>query len=215
MNVNSFLLCETPRAWIDKALVNLDVLLIDHANCEKKAASTALNLIYRHVEYPHMILQLSKLAREELRHFEQVVSILKKRNINYSQISPARYARELRKGIRTHEPARLTDLLIVSAIVEARSCERFEKLVPVLDEELSEFYTSLLKSESRHFRSYLKLAEAIAEAAELKERIDLFLAKDAQLITLPASAFRFRSGTPRSWGKSRGGLTSVSHSWMA
>ena len=194
MNANSFLSCETPVEWIDEALENVDVLLIDHANCEKKAASAALNLIYRHVEYPDMLLQLSKLAREELRHFEQVVSILNARNIKYSQISAARYAGELHKEVRTHEPARLIDVLIVSAIVEARSCERFEKLVPVLDHELSEFYSSLLNSESRHFRVYLGLAEEKADGADLKERVDFFLAKETELITLPDSEFRFHSG---------------------
>ena len=196
MNVNSFLTCETPTEWIDKAGDNLDVLLIDHANCEKKAASTALNLIYRYVEHPDLLLQLSKLAREEMRHFEQVVGILKARNITYTQISSARYAGELRKGVRTHEPARLIDVLIVSAIVEARSCERFEKLVPVLDDELAEFYASLLQSESRHFRDYLRLAKGIAEGAEIQERIDVFLAKDLELITSADEQFRFHSGVP-------------------
>ena len=196
MNVNSFLTCETPTEWIDKAGGNLDVLLIDHANCEKKAASTALNLIYRYVEHPDMLLQLSKLVREEMRHFEQVVSILKARNITYTQISSARYAGELRKGVRTHEPARLIDVLIVSAIVEARSCERFEKLVPVLDDGLAEFYASLLQSESRHFRDYLRLAEGIAEGVDIQERIDVFLAKDLELITSADEQFRFHSGVP-------------------
>ena len=196
MNVNSFLTCETPTEWIDKAGDNLDVLLIDHANCEKKAASTALNLIYRYVEHPDLLLQLSKLAREEMRHFEQVVGILKARNITYTQISSARYAGELRKGVRTHEPARLIDVLIVSAIVEARSCERFEKLVPVLDDELAELYASLLQSESRHFRDYLRLAETIANGADIQERIDVFLAKDLELITSADEQFRFHSGVP-------------------
>ena len=131
MNVNSFLQCETPAEWVRAAPENLPLLLVDHANCEKKAASTALNLMYRHVDQPDMIMRLSKLAREELRHFEQVVAILKYRHINYAQLSASRYAGELRKGLRTHEPARLVDVLIVSAIVEARSCERFGKLVGV------------------------------------------------------------------------------------
>jgi len=198
MNVNSFLTCETPVEWVEKARESIDVLLIDHANCEKKAASTALNLVYRHVDQPGMLLQLSKLVREEMRHFEQVVSILKARNITYTQISSARYAGELRKGVRTHEPGRLIDVLIVSAIVEARSCERFEKLVDVLDNELSEFYASLLKSESRHFRVYLKLAEDMACGEELGDRIDFFLARDRELITSPDPEFRFHSGLPRS-----------------
>lgn len=198
MNVNSFLTCETPVEWVEKARESIDVLLIDHANCEKKAASTALNLIYRHVDQPGMLLQLSKLVREEMRHFEQVVSILKARNITYTQISSSRYAGELRKGVRAHEPGRLIDVLIVSAIVEARSCERFEKLVDVLDDELSEFYASLLKSESRHFRVYLNLAEDMACGEALGDRIDFFLATDRELITSPDPEFRFHSGLPSS-----------------
>lgn len=196
MNVNSFLSCATPGEWIDKVRENLGVLLVDHANCEKKAASTALNLMYRYVEFPDMLLQLSKLAREELRHFEQVVQILKERNITYSHISSSRYAGELRSDVRTHEPARLVDILIVSAIVEARSCERFEKLIPVLDPELSEFYESLLKSEARHFNVYLEFAEQMAEGADISERVAHFLEKDRELVTTPDPDFRFHSGIP-------------------
>ena len=91
MNVNSFLFCETPIEWTAKASENMDTLLIDHANCEKKAASTAMNLIYRYVEYPELLLQLSKLVREEMRHFEQVVAILNYRKIDYTHLSSARY----------------------------------------------------------------------------------------------------------------------------
>lgn len=197
MNVNTFLRCHTPDSWLEKAVSELPILLIDHANCEKKAASTALNLMYRHVDQTEMILRLSKLAREELRHFEQVVAILKERNISYAQISSARYAGELRKSVRSHEPARLIDILIVSAIVEARSCERFSRLIDVLDEELAEFYASLLKSEARHFKVYLQLAEQISEGADIQDRIDHFLAEDERLITSPDSEFRFHSGSPQ------------------
>lgn len=197
MNVNTFLRCQTPDSWLEKAVSELPILLIDHANCEKKAASTALNLMYRHVDQTEMILRLSKLAREELRHFEQVVAILKERNISYAQISSARYAGELRKSVRSHEPARLIDILIVSAIVEARSCERFSRLIDVLDEELAEFYASLLKSEARHFKVYLQLAEQISEGADIQDRIDHFLAEDERLITSPDSEFRFHSGSPQ------------------
>lgn len=198
MNVNSFLRCETPDAWLAAVPSNLELLLIDHANCEKKAASTALNLMYRHVDQTRMILQLSKLAREELRHFEQVVAILKDRNIFYAQISSSRYAGELREGVRTHEPARLIDVLIVSAIVEARSCERFGRLMTVLDAELAEFYGSLLKSEARHFRVYLDMATAIAEGASIDDRIDYFLERDRELVNRPDEQFRFHSGVPAS-----------------
>jgi len=196
MNVNSFLRCKTPDLWLEQAQANLSVLLIDHANCEKKAASTALNLMYRHVDQTDLILKLSKLAREELRHFEQVVALLKDRNITYTQLSSSRYAGELRSGARTHEPARLIDVLIISAIVEARSCERFARLVEVLDDELAAFYQSLLKSEARHFQVYLNQAEKVAGGDIIQDRIDFFLAADERLILMPDPDFRFHSGVP-------------------
>lgn len=196
MNVNSFLRCKTPDLWLEQAAANLSVLLIDHANCEKKAASTALNLMYRHVDQTDLILKLSKLAREELRHFEQVVALLDDRNIPYTQLSSSRYAGELRSGARTHEPARLVDVLIISAIVEARSCERFGRLVEVLDDELAGFYQSLLKSEARHFQVYLNQAEKIADGDAISDRVDFFLAADERLILTPDPDFRFHSGVP-------------------
>ena len=198
MNVNNFLRCQTPQAWLDEAVANLPLLLIDHANCEKKAASTALNLIYRYVEHPAMLLRLSKLAREELRHFEQVVAILKDRHITYSRISSSRYAGELRRLARTHEPARLIDILIISAVVEARSCERFERLIPVLDTELADFYASLLKSEARHFAVYLQLARDMAPEKGIEDRVELFLQADEQLVSSTDTEFRFHSGVPAS-----------------
>ena len=143
-----------------------------------------------------MILKLSKLAREELRHFEQVVAILKERKVTYSRLSPSRYAGELRKGVRTHDPERLIDILIVSAIVEARSCERFSRLVEVPDDELSEFYESLLKSEARHFKVYLQLAGQVAAGADIEDRVSFFLREDERLITSLDPEFRFHSGVP-------------------
>jgi tRNA-(ms[2]io[6]A)-hydroxylase len=202
MTTDDFLYCQTPGSWVAAVNDNLDILLIDHANCEKKAASTALNLMYRYVDKPEMLLQLSKLAREELRHFEQVVSLLNARGIEYANVSSARYAGELRKGVRTHEPARLVDMMVVSAIVEARSCERFERVIPVLDNELADFYSSLLKSEARHFRIYLEFAEQYAERAadtraiDLDARIAFFLAEDQRLVESLDPDFRFHSGVP-------------------
>jgi tRNA-(ms[2]io[6]A)-hydroxylase len=195
MNVNNFLLCETPDSWLQQVQNNLPVLLVDHANCEKKAASTALNLIYRYVDKPKLMMQLSKLAREELRHFEQVLAILKKRKIDYVHVSPSRYAAGLRVHVRTFEPARLIDILIVSAIVEARSCERFSKIIQVLDEELASFYASLLKSEERHFGVYLKMAEQYSDG-EIDDRVQYFLGLDQKLVESPDDQFRFHSGAP-------------------
>ena len=196
MNINKFLFCSTPSSWLEAAKQNIPTLLIDHANCEKKAASTALNLMYRYVDKPKLLLQMSKLAREELRHFEQVVTLINKRNLDYTQLSSSRYAGELRKSVRTFEPARLLDTLIVSAIVEARSCERFASLAPLLEDDLSRFYSELLKSEERHFRVYLDLAETISEDFPLKKRIEFFLEEDRRLIQSEDADFRFHSGVP-------------------
>ena len=193
--VNDFLYCSTPQAWIDAVLADLPTLLIDHANCEKKAASTALNLIFRYVDKPELSMKLSKLAREELRHFEQVLTLLQKRNIEFEHVSASRYAAELRKGVRTNEPYRLVDMMIVSAIVEARSCERFEAVIPVLDEELAQFYTSLLKSEARHFQVYLNFAKKYSPE-DIQPRVDFFLARDRELVESNDTEFRFHSGSP-------------------
>jgi tRNA-(ms[2]io[6]A)-hydroxylase len=191
-----FLYCPTPRAWIEWALANHDTMLVDHANCEKKAASTALNLMYRYVGHPRLLTRLSKLAREELRHFEQVIALMGTRGIGYPQLSAARYAGELRQLVRTSEPARLVDTLLVGAIIEARSCERFAALVPVLDSELAAFYASLLKSESRHFTDYLKLAGEAGSADEIAARLAVLLQRERELIETPDTEFRFHSGVP-------------------
>jgi tRNA-(ms[2]io[6]A)-hydroxylase len=193
--VNDFLYCSTPQAWIDAVAADLPTLLIDHANCEKKAASTALNLIFRYVDKPELSMKLSKLAREELRHFEQVLTLLQKRNIDFEHVSASRYAAELRKGVRTSEPHRLVDMMIVGAIVEARSCERFEAVIPVLDEELAQFYTSLLKSEARHFQVYLNFAKKYSPE-DIQPRVDFFLARDRELVESEDTEFRFHSGSP-------------------
>ncbi|MFT5116535.1 MAG: tRNA-(ms[2]io[6]A)-hydroxylase [Kiritimatiellia bacterium] len=192
-HIQEFLHCETPQAWIDNALDNIDLLLIDHANCEKKAASTAMNLMYRYVDNHELLNKMSRLAREELRHFEQVMAIMKKRGIDYPHIEAATYAGRLRKPIRTSEPHRLVDILIVGAIIEARSCERFAKLAPYLDEQLQKFYLSLLKSEARHYQDYLKLAKKAA-GIDIDDRVELFLALEKEIISQPSEEFRFHSG---------------------
>ena len=194
--INDFLSCSTPRAWIDSALLNQDILLIDHANCEKKAASTALNLMYRYVGHHELLNKLSRLAREELRHFEQVIAIMAARGIDYPQLGASRYAAALRGGVRTSEPGRLVDTLLVGAIIEARSCERFAALAPELDEELALFYNSLLKSESRHFMDYLSLARRLSSEEEVAGRLPSLLDLERELIESPDSEFRFHSGIP-------------------
>lgn len=191
--IREFLLCETPDAWVTQALKEPELLLVDHANCEKKAASTAMNLMYRYVDNFELLNKMSRLAREELRHFEQVIGIMQRRNIAYPQLTASRYAAELRKPIRSSEPGKLIDTLIVGAIIEARSCERFAKLAPHLDQELQTFYLSLLKSESRHFKDYLALA-AKASAEPIDDRVGVFLQLEQSLVEGADAEFRFHSG---------------------
>ncbi|MES2672655.1 MAG: tRNA isopentenyl-2-thiomethyl-A-37 hydroxylase MiaE [Pseudomonadota bacterium] len=192
--IQQFLHCPTPDAWITSAIQQQNLLLLDHANCEKKAASTALTLMYRYVGDFDMMHKMSRLAREELRHYEQVMQIMQARGIAYEQITPCRYASELRKPVRTHEPARFVDTLIVGAIIEARSCERFAKLAPHLDDELKNFYLSLLKSEARHYEDYLHLARKAAGDEDISPRIAIFLELEKTLIESQDSEFRFHSG---------------------
>ena len=192
--IENFLPCKTPQLWIDNALANPELLLIDHANCEKKAASTALNIMYRYVDNFDLLNKMSRLAREELRHFEQVIAIMKRRNIEYRQITASRYAVKLREAVRPNDPDKLIDILIVGALIEARSCERFARIAPFLDQELETFYLSLLKSEGRHFKDYLTLALTIACQQEVDKRLELFLRIEKQLIESPDTEFRFHSG---------------------
>lgn len=191
--IHNFLPCRTPQQWIDNALANQDLMLIDHAHCEKKAASTALSLMYRYVDNSDLLNKMSRLAREELRHFEQVLAIMKKRGVEYCHLTPARYAAGLRQAVRTEDPGRLVDVLIVGAIIEARSCERFAALAPFLDEKLADFYTSLLKSEARHYQDYLSLAEQAA-GESIEARVAEFLALEKALVEEPDTEFRFHSG---------------------
>lgn len=197
-SVKTFLSCPTPEAWVAVAArpEHLAVLLIDHANCEKKAAATAMSLMHRYVEQHTLLQKMSRLAREELRHFEQVTKMMKKRGVDYVPISASRYAAGLHELVRKKDPGRLVDTLIIGALIEARSCERFAALAPHLDEELAKFYSSLLKSEARHFEDYLRLAESIADASEVAERLAVLRAREAELVTTPDAEFRFHSGVP-------------------
>ena len=195
--VKAFLGCETPLSWCEWARQDTATLLIDHAHCEKKAASTAVMMLFRYVEHSDLIHHISRIAREELRHFEQVIALLKKRGIAFRHLIPARYAEGLRASLTTHEPQRLVDLLIISAFIEARSCERFASVMPYLDEELKGFYSNLLKSEARHFEIYLKLA-AQYSSEDIALRVQHFRKVEKELILMPDTALRFHSGQPES-----------------
>ena len=194
--ITAFLPCATPVAWLEAAGAHPAELLIDHANCEKKAASTALGLLYRYVGRPDLLQRMSRLAREELRHFEQVVALMQARGIAYRQLSAGRYAAALHELVRRAEPERLVDTLIAGAFIEARSCERFAALAPRLDAELTDFYRSLLRSEARHFQHYLDLARSFG--GDIDGRIAAFAAREKELIETPDTEFRFHSGPPAS-----------------
>ena len=194
----SILRAATPRAWVEAALEDLPTLLLDHANCEKKAASTALALIFAYPEDRPLNIALARLAREELKHFEQVERLMKKLDIAHRRIKPGRYAGELRKLVRTHEPKRKLDLMIVHAVIEARSCERFRLLTRKLpDGGLRDLYEQLERSEARHFEIYLEFAAREFDAAEIEARVELVAAREAELATAPDTELRFHSGPPR------------------
>ena len=176
----------------------------DHANCEKKAAGTAMNLMFRYSFFNDLQVKLAQLVREEMLHYEQVLGLMQKRGQEWQALSAGRYAGGLRKEVRTYEPEALIDILIIGAFVEARSCERFYALAPLVDEELGKYYRYLLKSESRHFEDYLALALDVAQTAKMKDpeediqsRIEHIREVEKNLILSPDPVFRFHSGVPK------------------
>lgn len=185
----------TPASWFTRAAQDWRDLLVDHANCEKKAASTALSLIFTYSEDMELTERMSKLAREELRHFEQVQKLMRELGVPIKRMQPARYAEGLRKQISRDEPQRLLDLLLCGALIEARSCERFLGLAPLLDSPLKDFYQGLAASESRHHTLYLKLAQQ-RFPQQWRARLAQLSEIEAGLITAPDVQFRFHSGAP-------------------
>ena len=164
----------TDPGWAARALAEPATLLLDHAHCEKKAASTALNLVFRYVEHPEIALPLSRIAREELEHFERVVELCARRGIPFRRVAPSPYAERLTECVRTFEPARLLDTLLCCALIEARSCERMRLLAEGTDDpELRSLWGGLLESEARHHASYVDLSRATGKFAEEEIRARL------------------------------------------
>lgn len=194
--LREFLGCATPPAWLERARTEPALLLIDHANCEHKAAATALTLIRRYPDQPALVYRMSRLAREELRHFEQVQQHIVDRGIKWQHVPASAYAAGLRSLVRAEEPGKLVDLLVCGAFIEARSCERFDKLCAVVDADLARFYGGLLASEARHFQQYLALARDAAVEADIDARIAVFRDREAELIQRRDTNFAFHSGVP-------------------
>ncbi|MCZ6893840.1 MAG: tRNA-(ms[2]io[6]A)-hydroxylase [Gammaproteobacteria bacterium] len=196
--IAAFLDVPTPQAWIDEACGRLPELLLDHANCELKAASTALSFIYRYPEREDLCTIMSRLAREELRHFEQARKLMREMSVPFTRLSASRYAGALRDMVRREEPHRLLDLLLIGALIEARSCERFAVLAPHLPDALGRFYAGLLASEARHFENYLGFArkESGAHSQVFDARLAELKLAEASLICEADTQFRFHSGPP-------------------
>jgi tRNA-(ms[2]io[6]A)-hydroxylase len=193
------LLVATPERWFEVASEQWRDLLVDHANCEKKAASTALSIVFAYAEDRPLVESMSRLAREELRHFEQVQKLMTQLDVPFKRMSPARYAEGMRKAMRRDDPARLIDLLVCGALIEARSCERFRRLAPRLQSPLREFYDGLCASEARHHLLYLRLAEQRSRTehdADWITALERFATIEAELVTAPDPQFRFHSGLP-------------------
>lgn len=207
----AYLRCPTPDLWVEKALQNMDVILLDHAANEMKAAQSAMTLMSRNPTKIDLLNKMSRLAREELVHFEQVLKILRKRKIEYRPLKASRYASQLAQGMRADQQSKFIDTMIVGSIIEARSCERFAAIAPHLDAELNKFYISLLKSESRHFQDYLSLAQQFSKE-DIAPRVELFLDLEQATISSPDPLLRFHSGVPVEISYDANGKAITSHS---
>ena len=196
-DIAAFLGEPTPATWLEAARHAFPVLVVDHANCEKKAAATAMSLMNRYPSRGRLVQRMSRLAREELRHFEQVTRLMRRADIPWRTVTASRYAASLRSEVSGNEPGRLADLLIVGAFIEARSCERFALLAPALEQPFRDFYRGLLASEARHFTQYLELAQdAGPDEAQVESSIDRIRQVENRLISEPDEAIRFHSGPP-------------------
>ena len=175
--------CDTAERWLAQVDSDLPAILIDHAHCEKKAAGTALNLIFAYVENIELCREMTEIVREELEHFHMVLDLLAKRAIRFRRLTPSSYGRQLNDLVRKQEPQRAVDRLLVAGIIEARSCERFHVLSKhVQDTELAKFYASLFESEARHHTTYTRLAKDFAPDDVVMVRLDELAAAEAEIV---------------------------------
>lgn len=188
----------TSPTWVASAIADPETILLDHAHCEKKAASTAVGFLFRHPEQARLCAAMSRLAREELVHFERVLAELGRRGIAFRRLTPSPYGGELYKLLRSHPPARLIDELLVSSLIEARSRERFTLLAAHLpDRPLAALYDELGPSEERHASLYLELAESVAgegQKGAVRERLALLAEREAAIVAAPAGEVRLHAG---------------------
>ncbi len=175
-----------PADWLPKVLASLPAVLVDHAHLERKAATSALNL-EKYRDLYSSVQVLNTIAIEELQHFQLVLDLLQRRGIPFSQPSPSLWISGLMRSVRKGQRPQVIDHLICCALIEARSCEKFQILARALehkDPELARFYGDLVESEGNHYATYLLMARAIDEA-ETNRRLDWYLDLDAELIRQP------------------------------
>ena len=182
--------------WVAQALGDIDLILLDHAHCEKKAASTALSTLFRYQHHAALVAPLAALAREELDHFLQVLALLERRGVAFRELHPCPYGARLHRAVRKPDPGHLLDTLLVAALIEARSCERMKLLSEALpDPELARFYRDLLASEARHFHTYLEMAQGLFPREEVRARLAALAAHEAAILVEPSPALRLH-GAP-------------------
>jgi tRNA-(ms[2]io[6]A)-hydroxylase len=184
----------TPDRWVRQAQERIDLVLIDHAHCEKKAAGVAMNLLFAYVEHAELTRAMTEIVHEELDHFHQVRAILDRRGIRFYKLPPSRYGERLHQHVSKHEPLRAVDRLLVAGLIEARSCERFGLLRDALaDRELAAFYGSLFESEARHHSTYVRLAKDFLPEARVRERLAELASIEAAIIQEGESEARMHS----------------------
>ena len=169
--------------WVEQALTHLNIILLDHSHCERKAAGVALNLMFRYPSNTQLVRQLTAIAREELEHFEQVNQWLERRGIPLAPLSSPPYGAGLKALIRRNEPERLLDSLLISGLIEARSHERLGLLATHCpDRELAQFYQGLMASEAKHYGVYWVLADTYFERNVVTERLEELAIQESELL---------------------------------
>lgn len=185
----------TSTDWLPRVREHLDEVLLDHAHCEKKAAGAAIKLLFSYPHHRFLQEPLAELARDELDHFQQILALLDQRGVRYESLRPSPYGIALHGLVRREEPDRLMDLLLISALIEARSCERFQILADGLEEkELAQLYQSLLVSEARHHGVYVELASQLCERESVDDRLRELAMAEAEIISKPCDWVRLHAG---------------------
>ncbi len=175
----------TDPRWVNIAEKNIDEILVDHAYCEQKAASSCISLIVQYPERQEIVETLTPIVAEEWEHFERVIKQLKKRGYQLGKMRKDEYVAELLKFIQKggKEENRLVDKLLMCALIEARSCERFKLLSKhIQDDELKEFYYELMISEAGHYTTFITLARDVLPREEVDKRWQEFLDYEAKVL---------------------------------